>query len=47
MQWALEHPWLTFVLGILIISAAGTTATNIVRYKVMKLTVKESVDKHK
>jgi hypothetical protein len=46
MQWALEHPILTFILAVLVISAVGNTATNYYRYKLLKISQKD-VDKHK
>lgn len=46
MQWALEHPWLTFILGVLFIVVLAEQTTNYFRYKLAKLAQKD-VDKHK
>ncbi|MBP1907096.1 hypothetical protein J2Z32_003761 [Paenibacillus turicensis] len=46
MQWALEHPWLAFILGVMLALILSDAVTNYFRYKFAKLAQKD-VDKHK
>lgn len=41
MQWALEHPWLTFILGVLLILVLSDTLSNYFRLKTMRQKAKD------